>query len=98
MLRRNYKQQDNLDEEKIESDELSQSKVVSQNPSSSIDNICENIKTNGDLSSFFHRYFDKLGIVDKNSIEQAIYDMMETFKTIPLEISNSIPKILYDRV
>lgn len=56
--------QPDLDEEKTESDELSQYKVVSHNPSSNIDNLCENIITNADLSGFTHVDFDKLGSVD----------------------------------
>ena len=65
----------------------------SYNPSSDIDNLCENIKTNADLLGFTHVDFDNLG-----SIEEAIYDMMVTFKTTPLKIANSLPKSLYDRV
>lgn len=50
--------QPNSDEEKIESDVMSQF-MVSQNPSSNLDNLCDNIKSNVDLSSFTHIEFDK---------------------------------------
>ena len=42
--------------------------------------------------------FDNLGKVEKNQVEEEIYAMMATFKKSPLEISNSMPKILYERV
>lgn len=95
---RKKKKKDELDEEKIESNHLSQFKVVSYNPSSNIDNLYDNIKTNRDLSSFTHVYFDKLGSIDKNKVEESIYDMMATFKTTPLEIVDSLPKSLYNIV
>lgn len=85
-----------LDEEKIELDDLSQFKVVSHNPSSNLDNLCDNINSNVDLSSFTHIEFDKLGEAYQNKVEEAIYEMMATFKSTPLEIANSLPKILYD--
>lgn len=72
--------------------------MVSNNPSFDIDNLCENVLKNEDLSGFSHIDFDKLGSVDKNNVEEAIYDMMVMFNSTPLEISNSIPKSLYDRV
>lgn len=85
-------------EEKKKSDDMSQFKVVSHNPSSDLDNLCDNIKLNADLSSFKHIEFYKLGKVDQNIVEEAIYVMMATFKSTPLEISNSLPKSLYDQV
>lgn len=42
--------------------------------------------------------FDKLGKLEKNLVEEALYAMMSNFKTTPLEFSNSILKILYDIV
>ena len=71
--------------------------MVSHNTSSNIDNFFDCIRNNIDLSGFQHIDFDKLGNGDKNNIEEAIYDMMATFKT-PLEIANPIPKSLYERV
>jgi hypothetical protein len=85
-------------EEKTKSDGLSQYKVVSHNPSSDIDNLCENIVTNIDLSRFTHVDFDKLQSVDKNKVEKAIYGMMTAFKYTPLDIANSLPKSLHDRI
>lgn len=90
--------QPDSNEEKNESDDLSQYKVVSHNPSSNIDNLCENINTNLDLSGFTHVDFDKIGSVDKSKVEEAIYEMMSTFKSTTLEIYDSLPKSLYDRV
>ena len=69
------------DEDKIELDDMIQFKVVSQYPSSDLDNLCDNIKSNVDLSSFTHIEFDKLGKVDQNTVEEAIYVMMATFKS-----------------
>lgn len=50
------------------------------------------------MSGFTHVDFDKLGSVDKNKVEEAIYEMMAKFKSTPLEIVDSLPKSLYDRV
>ena len=36
--------------------------------------------------------------IEKNKVEESIYVMMEIFKKIPIEIANSLPKSLYDRV
>lgn len=72
--------------------------MVSHNLSSDIDNLCESVKTNANLSSFSHIYFDKFGSEDKHNLEEDIYDMMATFKTTPLEFANPIPKSLYERV
>lgn len=59
--------------------------------------MCD-IKANANFLGFTHVDFDKLGSVEKNNIEEAIYYMMVTFKTTPLEIANSLPKRLYERV
>ena len=72
--------------------------MVSHCPSSDLDNICESIRNNADLSSLAHIKFDKLGNVEMNQVEDSIYDMMETFKKTPIEIANSLPKELSDRV
>lgn len=90
--------QPDSDEEKSELDDLSQYKVVSHNPSFDIDNLCGNIVTNANLSRFTHVDFDNLGSVDKNKVEESIYEMMTTFKSTPLEIVDSLPKSLYDQV
>lgn len=72
--------------------------MVSHNPLSDLDNLCENVKNSVDMSGFTHVDFDKLGEVEKIQVEEVIYSMMEKFKTTPLELSNSMPKGLYDRV
>ena len=72
--------------------------MISHTPSSDIDNLCEKNKTNVDFPCLTHVDFDNLGSVDKNKVEEAINDMMATFKTTPLEIFNSLPKNIYDRV
>ena len=64
--------------------------MISHNPSFDLDNLCDNIKSNVDLSSFTHIEFDKLGKVDQNKVEEAIYDTMDTFKSTPLEIANFV--------
>lgn len=95
---RKKKKKEDSDEEKTESEDLIQFKVVIHNLSSYIDKLCDNIKINADLSGFTHVDFDKLGSVDKNKVEEALYEMMATFKSTPLEISDSLPKSLYDLV
>lgn len=90
--------QPNSNEEKTKSDDNNQFKSVSHNPLSNLENLCENIKNNASLSSFSHVDFEKLGKVDKNQVEEALYAMMSKFKTTPLEFANSIPKSLYDIV
>ena len=72
--------------------------MVSHNPLSDLENLCENIKNNVDLLRFSHVDFDNLSKVEKNQVEEAIYAMMENFKKAPLEIANFMPKILYEIV
>ena len=72
--------------------------MVSHNPSSNLDNLCENVRNRVDLLGFSHIDFDNLGKFEKNQVEEAIYTMMENFKKAPLEIANSMPKSLYERV
>jgi len=72
--------------------------VVSHNSSLDLENLCENVKNSVDLSVFSHIDFGNLGKVEKNHLEEAIYAMMEKFKKFPLEIANSMPEILYERV
>ena len=77
---------------------MSQYQVVSHGPSSDLDNLCDNIKNNANLLRFTHVEFDKLGKLDMNEVEESIYKMMATFKTTPIDISNSLPNSLYDRI
>ena len=72
--------------------------MVSHSPSFDLDNLCENIKTNVYLSGFSRIEFDKLGKLEMDKVEELVYAMMETFKKTPIEIANSLPKNLYDRV
>ena len=72
--------------------------MVSHNPLSNLENLCENIKSDVDLSSLKHIGFDKLGKKEKNQVEEALCAMMSKFKNTPLEFSNTIPKGLYDIV
>ena len=69
---------------------------MSHNPLSDLENLYENVKNNFYLSKFSHVDFDKLCKVVKNKVEEALYVMMEKFKTTQLEFSNSMPKTLYD--
>lgn len=78
--RRKYVAPTKSDEEKTEFDDMSQFKVVSHSPSSDLDNLCENIKSNANFSGFAHIDFDKIGKVEQNNIEEAIYVIMTTFK------------------
>ena len=72
--------------------------MVSHNPLSNFENLYENVKNNAYLLGFSHVYFDKLGKVEKNQVEEALYAMMSKFKATTLEFSNSVPKSLYDIV
>ena len=90
--------QPNSNEEKTESDDIDQFKVVSHNTLSNLKNLCKNVKNNTDLSGFSHVNFDNLGKEKKIKVEESLYEMMSKFKTTPLEFSNSIPKSLYDLV
>ena len=82
----------------IECDGNSQFQVVSHNLASDLDNLCENISNNANLSGFSHIDLDNLGKIEKNQVEEAIYSVMENFKKAPLEVANSMPKNLYERV
>ena len=72
--------------------------MVSHRSSSNLHNLCDNIKNNADFPGFTHVEFDKLGKVEMNKVEEFVYKMMTIFKTTPIELSNSLPKSLYDRV
>lgn len=96
--RRKYIAPAKLDEERTKSNDNSQFQVVNHNPSSNLDNLCENIKNNVDLSGFSHIEFYKLGKLDMDKEEELVYAMMATFKMTPIKDSNSLRKSLYDRV
>ena len=67
--RRKYVAQPDSDEERTELDDVSQLKVVSHKPHFDLENLCENVKNNADLSSLKHIGFDKLRREEKNQVE-----------------------------
>lgn len=71
---------------------------MSHNSLLDLENLCKNVKNSSELSRFTHVDFDNFGKVEKNQVEEAIYAMMEKFRTTPLEIANLMPKSLYDIV
>lgn len=79
-------------------DDINQFNVVSHNPRSDLENLCENFKNKSNLSRCSHVDFDKLGKVEKKKVEEALYAMMSKFKTIQLEFTNFVLKSLYDIV
>ena len=85
--------QPDFDEEKIESDDNSQFKVVSH-PKSSIAKLCAKIRDD-DLKELKNLDFNKLSKDEKNKIEGSVYAMMVEYKHTPLELDGSMPKELY---
>ena len=69
--------------------------MVSHALKSYLENICDNVKDNADLSGLKSIEFNKLSREEKNMVEESVYTMMAKFKTTPLELDNSIPKYLY---
>ena len=63
-----YVTQVEFNEEKIEYDDNIQFQVVSHSPSLDLNNLCENIRNNVDLSSFSSIEFDNLGKIEKNQV------------------------------
>ena len=94
-LRRKYVAQPNSDEERTESEDTSQFRVVSHALESDLENICDNVKDNADLSGLKNIEFNKLSREEKNMVEESVYTMMAKFKNTPLELDNSISKYLY---
>ena len=80
------------DEERTESDDNSQFRVVSHTPKSNLENTCDNIRDNVDLSGLKGIDFNKLTRKEQNIMEELVYTMMEKFKNTPLELDNSMPK------
>ena len=93
--RRKYVVQPDSEEERIESDDNSQFRVVSHPPKSIVDKICEEI-SNTDFNNLKSIDFNKLSREEKNRIEEAVYAMMAEFKYTPLELDNTMPKELYE--
>ena len=86
------------DEERIESDDNSQFRVVSHTTKSDLENICDNIRDNVDLYGFKSIDFNKLNREEQNMVEEPVYTMMENFNNTLLELDNSMPKELYSIV
>ncbi len=75
--RRKYVAQLDSEEEKMKLDDNNQFKVVGYNPLLDLENLFENVRNSIDLLGFSHVDFDKLGKVEKNQVEEALYAMME---------------------
>lgn len=84
----------NDDEERTKSDDNIQFRVESHAPKSNIDNICENIRDNADLTGLKTIELNKLNREDQNKIEESVYAMMAKFKNNPLEFDTTMPKDL----
>ena len=69
--------------------------MVSHTPKYDLENICENVRYNVDLTNLKNVDFGKLGREEKNLIEESIYAMMSKFNNTPLEFNNTMPKDLY---
>lgn len=92
--RRKYVASPDSDEEEEDARKL---QVVSdQKPT--IDNICNNIEKNADLTKLKDIEFSKLTKAEQDKIENSIYAMMIQFKVTPIELDNSIPKDLYSLI
>lgn len=63
-----------------------------------IDNICDDIEKNADLTKLKDIEFIKLAKEEQNKVENSIYSMIIKFKITPLELDNSIPKELYSLI
>ena len=72
--------------------------MVIHPPKSNIDNICDNIKENVDMTELKNIEFGKLTKEEKNKVEESIYAMMAKFKTTPLELDNTMLKELYSLI
>ena len=84
--------QKDIDDEEIESDDPNQYKVVSTKLE--VDILCDKIKNNVDLSDLKKFHFEKLSKDDKTKIEESIYQMLWTFKKVPMEIIEKLPRRL----
>ena len=82
----------------IESEDISQFRVVSHASKSNLENICDNVKENADLIGLKNIDFGKLSREYQNKVEESVYAMMEKFKNTPLEFDNIMPKDLYSIV
>ena len=92
--RRKYVAPPEIDDE----EDTSQFWVVIHSPKFDLENICDNIKDNADMTRLKNINFGKLAREEKNKVEELVYAMMAKFKTTPLELDNSMPKELYSLV
>ena len=69
--------------------------MVSYAPKSDLENICDNVRDNADLTRLKKFDCGKLGREDHNMLEESVYSMIEKFKNNPLELDNTMPKELY---
>ena len=86
------------EEDKIDYDDVKQFKVDVHKCPTNIEEICQNIKSSAGLLGLEFIKYDKLNKTDKLKIEEAMYEMMATFKTMPLEIGNIISKEIYNKI
>ena len=70
--------------------------MISQKPLFDLENICENVRNNADLSSLKNIDFEKLGREEKNLVKEAVYAIMSKFMNTPLKFDKTLPKGLYD--
>ena len=68
--------------------------MVSHTTKYDLENICDNIRDNVDLSGLKTIDFNKLTREEQNIVEESIYTMMAKFKTTLLELDNTMPKEL----
>ena len=59
-----------------------------------MENVCNNIRDNADLTGLKTIDFNKFSREEKNIVEESMYTMMAKFKTTPLELDNLMPKEL----
>lgn len=98
--RRRLVVKNNDEEEKAkrtESDDLSQFKIATHKKPQDIDEVCENIRNSVGLSGFHFIKYDALSNVDKKKVEEAMLDMMVTFKYTPIQLGKMILEDLYNK-
>lgn len=66
--RRKYIAQPETNDERIDSEDTRQFRVVSHPPKSDLENSCENIRNNADLTELKSINFENLGREEKNLI------------------------------
>ena len=95
LCRRKCIAQPKIDDERTELEDTSQFRVVIHAPKSNLENICNNVRDNVDLTGLKNIEFVKIGKEEKNMLEESVYAMMEKFKNTPLGLDNTMPKELY---